>query len=69
MAKEEFLVGDIVKINKSILGRNTKKYIVIALADNKEFAWIEAPKDKKFRLIKVATSKLKLVNRSQLKMI
>ena len=25
-----------------------------------EFAWIEAPKDKKFRLIKVATSKLKL---------
>lgn len=66
MAKEEFLVGDIVKINKKY---SRKKYIVIALADNKEFAWIEAPKDKKFRLIKVATSKLKLVNRSQLKMI
>ncbi len=66
MAKEEFLVGDIVKINKKY-SRN--KYIVTALADNKEFAWIEAPKDKKFRLIKVATSKLKLVNRSQLKMI
>lgn len=66
MAKEEFLVGDIVKINKKY-SRN--KYIVTALADNKEFAWIEAQKDKKFRLIKVATSKLKLVNRSQLKMI
>ena len=66
MAKEEFLVGNIVKINKKY---SRKKYIVIALADNKEFAWIEAPKDKKFRLIKVATAKLKLVNRSQLKMI
>lgn len=66
MAKDEFLVGDIVKIKKKY---SRKKYIVTALADNKEFAWLEAPNDKKFRLVKVATSKLKLVNRSQLKMI
>lgn len=66
MVKNEFLIGDTVKVNKKY---SRKKYIITAISDNKEFAWIEAPKDKKFRLIKVATSKLKLVNRSQLKMI
>lgn len=63
MVKDKFLIGDIVKIKKKY---SRKQYIIIALSDDRKVAWIEGTKDKSFSLIKVETSKLNLVTRSQL---
>ncbi|MDU3522206.1 MAG: hypothetical protein E7F58_11200 [Clostridium saudiense] len=63
MVKNEFLIGDTVKVNKKY---SRKKYIITAISENKEYAWIEAEKDKKFNLIKVPIKKLKLVLRNQI---
>lgn len=41
MVKNEFLIGDTVKVNKKY---SRKKYIITAISENKEYAWIEAKK-------------------------
>lgn len=63
MDKEKFLVGDIVKIKKRY---SRKKYTIVALSNDKKVSWIEDTNDKKFKLIKVEVSNLKLITRSQL---
>lgn len=63
MDKEKFLVGDIVKIKKRY---SRKQYTIVALSNDKKVSWIEDTNDKKFKLIKVEVSNLKLITRSQL---
>lgn len=63
MVKKEFLIGDIVKFNKKY---SRKRYIINALSENKEVAWIEEEKETNLNLIKVSISKLKLITRSQI---
>nr|UVN08401.1 MAG: hypothetical protein [Bacteriophage sp.] len=63
MVKKEFLIGDTVKVNEKY---SRKRYIITAISENKEYAWMEAEKGKKFNLIKVPIKKLKLVLRNQI---
>ena len=59
--ENNFLIGDVVKVKE----KNSRKiYIITSISEDGKFAYITL-KNKKYNLIKIEISKLKLISRNQ----